>query len=57
MATQLQRAARLMGRKGGRVTAQRLSPEQRSANAKKAISIRWARYRSARSVNEPKDSI
>lgn len=47
MATQLERAARLLGRKGGRVTAQRLSPEQRRENAKKAIAIRWARFRDA----------
>ena len=52
----LSRAARLLGRKGGRVTAQRLSAEQRSANGKKAIAIRWARYREAHSDNEQKVS-
>jgi hypothetical protein len=43
----LSRAARLLGRKGGEATAQRLSPEQRTANARQAVNARWARVRDA----------
>ncbi len=45
MQRELKRAARLLGRRGGRATALRLSAEQRRENAKKAIAARWARYR------------
>jgi hypothetical protein len=34
---------RIGGRKGGRVRAERLSPEQRRASASKAATIRWAK--------------
>ena len=34
---------RLMGRRGGFATAARLTPEQRQANARRAIRARWAR--------------
>jgi hypothetical protein len=43
----LSRAARLLGRKGGEATAQKLSPEQRTANARQAVNARWARVRDA----------
>jgi hypothetical protein len=43
----LSRAARLLGRKGGESTAQRLGPEQRTANARQAVNARWARVRDA----------
>jgi hypothetical protein len=42
---ELQRAARLLGRRGGITTAQRLSAEQRRASAQHAVAIRWARIR------------
>jgi hypothetical protein len=45
--TQAQKAARILGRlgglKGGRVRAQKLSPERRKEIAKKAVAARWAK--------------
>ncbi len=45
MSAELTRAARLLGSKGGHVTAQRLTPEERSASAQHAVRVRWARVR------------
>jgi hypothetical protein len=36
-------AGRLGGQKGGKVRAQRMSPEERSAAASKAAKARWAK--------------
>jgi hypothetical protein len=36
---------KLGGRKGGRARAEKLTPEQRSAIAKKAAEARWAKKR------------
>jgi hypothetical protein len=36
-------AAVALGRKGGKATAERRTPEQRSAAARKAVEARWAR--------------
>jgi hypothetical protein len=40
---QIARVARLLGSKGGRATASRLTPEERSASAARASDARWAR--------------
>lgn len=36
---------RLGGLKGGKVRAQRMTPEQRSEAARKAVQVRWAKKR------------
>jgi hypothetical protein len=45
--TEAQKAAKILGRigglKGGRVRAERLSPERRKEIAQKAIAARWAK--------------
>jgi hypothetical protein len=38
-------AAVALGRKGGQATAAKLTPEQRSEAARKAVEARWARIR------------
>lgn len=49
-----QAAARILGRlgglKGGRVRAERLSPERRKEIARKAIATRWAKRTEAQKV-------
>lgn len=47
------RAARLLGRRGGQATAERLTPEQRTANARQAVNARWSRVRDAAATGEP----
>ncbi len=37
--------ARILGRRGAKATNARLSPQQRSKNARRAVMIRWKRYR------------
>jgi hypothetical protein len=37
----LKEAARVFGREGGRARAKKLSPEKRSAIARKAVQVRW----------------
>jgi hypothetical protein len=34
-----------LGRKGGKTTARRLTPEQRKENARKAAQARWAKQK------------
>lgn len=34
---------RKLGRKGGKARAKKLTPEERSASARKAVQARWAR--------------
>ena len=41
-------AAVALGRKGGRATAKKLTPEQRSEIARKAVNARWAKYRAGK---------
>lgn len=41
-------AARALGRKGGKATAARRTPEERSAAARRAVEARWARARAAK---------
>ncbi len=41
------------GSKGGRIRAQRLSPEQRREIARKAILARWAKHRKQKEQQEP----
>jgi hypothetical protein len=48
--TKLTRAASLLGRRGGLTTAERLTPEQRRANAIKAVRTRWARQRDSEAI-------
>ena len=50
----LSRAARLLGRKGGHATAQRLTSDQRRANAQKAVAVRWARQREIATATKAK---
>lgn len=38
----MQAAARAFGRKGGKASAEALTPEERRARAKAAIAVRWA---------------
>jgi hypothetical protein len=46
-------AAVALGRKGGKATAERRTPEQRSAAARKAVEARWARtQRLVREITE-----
>lgn len=49
---QLARAARLLGRKGGRVTAKRLTADERSASAKRASDARWSQQDELKRINE-----
>jgi hypothetical protein len=45
--TELSRAAQLLGSKGGRTTAQRLTLDERRASAQRASAARWSRVRDA----------
>jgi hypothetical protein len=38
-----QQAARLLGRRGGKASAAKLTPEQRKAKSDKAIKARWGK--------------
>jgi hypothetical protein len=43
--SQLSRYLAELGRKGGKTTARRLTPEQRKENARKAAQARWAKQK------------
>lgn len=46
----LQELGRIGGQKGGKVRAERMTPEQRRDAARKAVRMRWARQRVTRSI-------
>jgi hypothetical protein len=46
------RGGELGGAAGGKATAAKMTPEERSAAAKKAVEARWAKYRRKRSLND-----
>jgi hypothetical protein len=54
---ELSRVARELGRrggkKGGRARAEKLTPEERSAIAKKGAKARWEKWRRERQQEEP----
>jgi hypothetical protein len=45
MKDELSEYLRKLGRKGGKATAKRLTPEQRKESAKKAAQARWAKHK------------
>lgn len=46
----LQEMGRIGGKKGGKVRAERMTPEQRQEAARKAVLMRWARKYAERSI-------
>ena len=46
----LQEMGRIGGKKGGKVRAERMTPEQRREAARKAVLMRWARKYAERSI-------
>lgn len=44
------------GRKGGLARAKKLTPAQRSESARKAVQVRWAKYRAAKKKAEKEAS-
>ena len=47
MGKQLNQAARMLGRKGGLIAAQNLTPEQRRQRGVRGMQVRWARQTDA----------
>ena len=49
---QIARLARILGARGGRSTAARVTADERSASAKRASDARWEANRTLRDVNK-----
>jgi len=49
------RGGRLGGVAGGKASAAALTPEERSEKARKAVQVRWAKYRKEKKKNEQRN--